>query len=413
MVTPSYYSGGYYDYGYAVRCVPIVPSIRVNPTSATFPGAGSTKKFTVTTTDFAGTPTIDVEAIDDATDEVAAWITTASISGSTLTVTTAANDGFTSRTATITLTAGTVTVKVNVSQDKILRGVLAAPGVIGYIEGTNTLTLKGSVEYKKASIDSDQDGTNDIEEYAIANFGGLENQTVYVAHFKFGSLVAISGDPTDEIYPYLEPEDIVATPLVVDGHMGLAAFQETVAAEIIYGNRWGMIPVYEEADYDAGKTNVSATNYHNAENIALGKGDPCMYYFGTKYDGGWKLPTGNPYNGTPNYYLNSESDTNLSWKVAGSTGLGEGLPAGRLSTRTGETGMFYPGTGLRYYSGGEMRWDSESAAGFYWSSDATYDEGTPLLPYQGFGLYVSASQMLTNYNNDFRFGFAVRCVRDE
>jgi hypothetical protein len=392
--------------GMAVRCVlppPPAPTIDVDPATATFAAAGGTKSdFVVTTTDFTGTPT--VVAIDNATSETAAWITSASVSGTTLTVTTAANSATTPRTATLTLTVtnagGTDTATVTITQEKYVvpapdggTPTLAPPGVIGYIAGTNTLTLKGSKEYADAtSVDSDSDGIGDIEEYAIDNFGGLENETVYVAYFKFGSLVAISSDPTDNTGTLLEPEDVVAAPDEWKGSLE--------QARDFIGTTWTNIPVYTSTDYGTtSKRNVSDPSYHNTENFAAAKGDPCMYYFGSD---GWKLPTGKPYNGAPDYYRNSESDTNLPWRAVGA--LGAGLPAGRLSTRAGEAGMFYPAAGYRSYSNGSVNY--QGTRGYYWSStaiDSSY----------GDRLYFNSSTVLPSNYSYYAFGVSVRCVRPE
>jgi hypothetical protein len=268
------------------------------------------------------------------------------------------------RTLYIHITAGRTTLKIKVTQKyplSPLSGVLAPPGVIGYIRGTNTLTLQGSKEYSANSA---------IAQYATDNFGGLSDKTVYMAYFRFGSLIAISSDKTDENSPYLESEDIIAGPSEYTGYAALKA-----------NPTWAGIPVYKTADYNA---NVSAANYHNATNFALGKGDPCMYYFGSD---GWKLPK-NPYNGY------SASDLG-AWQAASGD-----IPAGRFSLITGEEGMFYPAAGYRYNSGGDVT--NQGSVGYYWSS-------TAYSAYWGYYLYFDSLVYPSSYNV-YGSGNSVRCI---
>jgi uncharacterized protein (TIGR02145 family) len=380
-VLPSNFSD--YNYGFGVRCVKT--PITVSPSTATFAAAGGTKTLTVTTSNISGA--LSVTAIDDATGTAASWITSATVSGSTLTVTTAANPSTTTaRSATVTLTAGTslTTTTVPVTQERIVEGVLAPPGVIGYIRGTHTLTLRGSKEY---AVDAD------IAAYAeTIHAEGLEDETVYIAFFKFGSLVAISSDPTDTSSPSFESEDVIAAPSTADGYIGLEALKANVTAQTTDGNRWSQVPV---------SPSLSA-NATIGTNLTSGLGDPCDYYFGDG-DGNasgagstWRLPSGNPYNGTPNY-----SATNLTLKLAGD--LGAGLPGGQLSTRAGETGWFYPLVGQRYYSGGEIHPSGQD--GSYWSSTA--QSGS-----KGYNLGVlSDGTVFPSYSYNYPYGFGVRCVK--
>jgi hypothetical protein len=245
--------------------------------------------------------------------------------------------------------------------------------VIGYIAGTNTLTLKGSKEYTN---------NNTIKQYAIDNFGGLENQTVYLAYFQFGSLVATSSDPADTASPYFASSDIIAAPSEWKGSLQ--------GAKDFIGTTWANIPIYTASDYNSGKTNVSSSAYQSP---STGKGDPCAYY--TNYFGtGWRLPTGNPYNGTPDY-----DSYNLGWHDAGL--LGTGIPGGGLSTRTGETGMFYPAAGARM-TGGAVSYQGSN--GGYWSSTAS-DGGNGWAIGVGNG-YANPTSLVS-----YDTSFAVRCVK--
>jgi hypothetical protein len=320
----------------------------------------------------------------------AKWITvpaTGTTGSSTVNIVTPVySDTSADRTLYIHITAGRMTLKAKVTQTHPLSplgGVLAPPGVIGYIRGTNTLTLKGSQEYS---------ANDDIKKYAYDNFGGLSDQTVYAAFFKFGSLIALSGDPTDNTSETaIESEDIVAAPSTADGYIGLAALKTAVDNQTTAANRWAQIPVYQAADFDAGKTNVSAATYHNAVNIALGKGDPCMYYFGAE---GWKLPKGNPYNGYSNFG---------AWQAASGD-----IPAGAFSVVTGEEGLFYPAAGVRLFND-----NSNSGYVFFpgylsgfWSSIASSDT-------KGYDLDFGNGDIYLFHEANYSMGENVRCIIPE
>jgi hypothetical protein len=375
-------------YGVSVRCMstgetptPLPPTISVSPTTATFVAAGETKQFTVTTTNFTGTPTVTQ------TDGTSSWLTP-TLSGSTLTVVATANTATTERTATITLTAGTATAKLIVSQDGIPEPNLAPPGVIGYIKGTNTLTLKGSKEYANATaVDSNRDGIGDIEQYAIDNFGGLSDQTVYIAMFKFGSLIAISSDQTDAIADatghYIQSDDIIAAPNEWKG--SLQGARNYIASD------WSKIPVPSVPD--------TATTVSSDPTNAFG--DPCAYY--TNYFGsGWKTPTDYPDSGF--VYTTSSA----KWYAAGD--LGRGIPAGRLSRKSGESGMFYTAAGGRNCDSdapGAIFNAPNKINGYWWNKPYVDSYGN-----KGYAFAFSKNGIDIVLRYNCNFGFAVRCVRN-
>ncbi len=328
-------------------------------------------------TDYPGGWTVSEIVYNGASSD---WLTPSSLSGTGDLSITAQNytNTSTDRTAYIHITAGRMTFSVSVRQERYEIPVrLAAPGVIGYRKSDGQLTLKGSKEY----------GSNaGIKQFAIDNFGGLEEETVYVAYFKFGSLVAI-GSGGD--YDPFDNDDIISVPEDLENP---ARHWKTLAeAKAHIGSTWSNVPVYNSTDWTTSKYNVSDLSYHIP---STGKGDPCMYYFGTKHGGGWKLPTGHPYNGSPNY-----STTNFTWKDI--DGLGTGTPAGRLSTRTGEAGMFYPAAGLRTADGtlGNL-----GTTGYYLSSTAHGDSNVSIL-------YFARTTIGPDSFISFDLGFSVRCIR--
>ncbi len=310
----------------------------------------------------------------------------------------------TERTAYIRITGGRMSFVVTVNQEKYELPIrFAAPGVIGYIKGTNTLTLKGSKEYAS---------NPDIAQYATDNFDGLSDQTVYVAYFQFGSLIAISSDPTDTSYPSLDRDDILAAPDEWKGSLE--------GARTAIGTTWSNIPVYTSTDWStASKRNVSDPSYH----VPLtGKGDPCLYYFGEKHGGGWRLPVGGSNNATYEPAItnggwnagtfgktNWESSTNHSgahstWFAINNAG--SDIPPG-IRAGDGTPGypadwtMFLPATGRRS-RGGIV--GAQAQTGYYWSSTAHS-------AINGYNLTFDYTYVYPSVSNTYTWGFSVRCVR--
>jgi hypothetical protein len=380
------------SYGLTVRCVPVAPTISGPPATYRFPAAAATTTFPVTTGFFTGTPTYTVSSGADwihpqiVFNSVNSYTLSISVDENTLT-SDAQRSGVV--TLTVTNTGGTATTTMTIVQDPMVGGTLAPPGVIGFIKGTNTLTLRGSKEYAYSSLDSDGVGDNDFEELAkTIHPEGLEDETVYVALFKFGTLVAVAGDPATAYY--LDPWDVIAAPKTTDGYKGLEALKADVSLQS-GGNRWlNAIPSHPTSGY------VNSEN-----NPSIGRGDPCKYYFG----GTWQLPTGHPYNGYANSVDNKSSI--LKWKTAGE--IGDGLPAGVLSVN--ETGIFYPTTGY-WGSGSDNGFNGifgNTGGGGYWSNQSY---GVDYNTYYSWALslFSNADFNADIHESAFR-GYGIRCVR--
>jgi hypothetical protein len=361
------YAGGYYLYidsgginvndsyiktrGQAVRCVKTAPTVNIQ-SEYSFPGRADTARFTITTGNFTATP--------EATDNVG-WIKT-KVDDHTLTVIVTENTSTTTdRTGTVAVTAGSEftgidTAYLKITQRHAVGGVLAPPGVIGYIKNTDQLTLQGSQEYENYT---------NIKQYAIDNFGGLSDKTVYVAYFMFGSLVALSGDPLDKNATngsYIQTDDIVAGPPDWPGLDDLKA-----------NPTWGNIPRYR----------TGGTTIVTDSEVALG--DPCEYWFKDKYDNNWRQPTGNPYS----------ASSSFSWiGTYGSEFYGV--------IDSDEPGMFYPAAGHRSDSDGSIK--EMYQRGLYFSR--TPDGGT-----YAYNLWFLDGNRVERYDSYvYNRGQAIRCV---
>ncbi len=303
----------------------------------------------------------------------------------------------TSRLHAWTIAAKRIEMPFNVTQGALS---LAAPGVIGYIKGTNTLTLKGSKEYAS---------NPGIKAFADETFGGLEDETVYVAFFQFGSLVAISSDGSDSVMPSLEPDDILAVP---SEWMSLADAQAAI------GGDWNSIPVSEPSDWSSGGRSVSDPSYHNPE---IAKGDPCMYYFGDKHNGGWRMPVGGAtdditsagswnagtFGAAPTHTPNvGVLGAHATMFRADDAGLG--IPAGM---RAGDDTAFHPADWTMFLPAVGRRdpWGivcNQGTEGVYWTSTRYKDIGPLGYRLQFYGNVVRPSDNAENHN-----ALPVRCVQ--
>jgi hypothetical protein len=86
----------------------------------------------------------------------------------------------------------------------------------------------------------------------VGRWGTVTQENILYA--QFGSLVAVTGGDGDEF----DMTDVKFNPTM------------TIAFDV-----WTDIPVFTDADWDNGVENISDENYHNAANVALGKGDIC------------------------------------------------------------------------------------------------------------------------------------------
>jgi hypothetical protein len=369
------YAGGYYLYinsngtlqvagdpasyaktrGQAVRCVKTAPTISIQP-EASIPGRADTVKFAITTDNFT-----DVAEAEKSV----SWIASARVKGDTLTVIVRENTSTTTdRTGTVAVYAGSGTTGIDTAYLKITQrhavgGVLAPPGVIGYIKNTDQLTLKGSTEYSTYT---------DIAQYAKDNFDGLSDKTVYVAYFMFGSLVALSGDPLDKNATngsYIQTDDIVAGPTNWPGWTDLKN-----------NPTWAKVPRYSIGE---------STIYTYPD---TGKGDPCEYWFEGKYEYNWRLPKGNPYNG----YSNSS----FSWiGTSGNDFYG--------IVDNDDPGVFFPAAGHRSDSNGAIT--EMYQRGLYFSRTPNLNNN------EAYNLWFLDGNRVEPYDDYvYNRGQAIRCV---
>jgi hypothetical protein len=243
-----------FEIGMTVRCVQPAPTISVTPEEYTFAAAGGTKNdFAVTTTNFTGTPS--VTKVGDSSDTSAAWITTASVSGTaspyTLTVTAAPNSATTTRTATITLAAGTATATVTITQ---------APTP----ETEETLPTADLLSTVGAFWKKDQTGERivTIPTTSSTYAGAWTAQIVYYGTgFSAGDILMVAGDSEDatsiaaNTYTNPESRQVSAYPTAAQAIAGTATTASGIKFRIFMGDTWdGTSPRYAKIAVNFGST---------------------------------------------------------------------------------------------------------------------------------------------------------------
>jgi hypothetical protein len=324
--------------------------------------------------------------------------------------------------ATITVSSpGLESKTVELVQERLTKnfpyGPHAAPGVIGYTVDRR-LTLRGSSAFAGTMVDPAVSGDNGI--------GALEDEEVYVALFKWGSLVALSSDMTDaqaDGNNWFDADDIISVPAEYNGAGSPDAARaqlQTAIGNKVNNEAWGS-PVGYTFEYaniipyrDYVVSPFSAPDWNL--DAAAGLGDPCAYYFGGSYGGDWHLPTGNPWyaeGGRPFTGYQTAPLNGDPWTLDGGTGAGASwidryaitpeLPVAGAVAGDGEGNrvwsMFLGATGTRAYDSGAL--DN--------TSDAVYWSGTPG-GNNGYEMVLNRQTNGTNYRAGYSTASAIRCV---
>jgi len=154
----------------------------------------------------------------------------------------------------------------------------------------------------------------------------------YCVYFKWGSTIAIQGGPIDNVN-FNAAKDILWAP---------AGFDMT----LIDGS-WASVPYATDVDYPS---------TFPAENAAAGLGDPCKLASKGGIVGGYKMPTGNPYNGGLEIpTLNAD----LAYSVVNGV---EGL----WYNEGQADAFFYPAA--EYRAVRMVAYSNDGPAGLYWTS---------------------------------------------
>ncbi len=254
------------------------------------------------------------------------------------------------------------------------RGIPAPPGVLGVGVATGQLTLRGSNQYAGTTY-----ATN-------SGFGALANEPVTVALFRWGSLVAISSDLNDNT---VAAGDILWKP---------AKYNKKPAS-------WGELP-YTTVSFPTNKP-------------AQGLGDPCTFADGADGNAPWKIPAGNPWNGT-DYTTSTLPIVNLT------------LQDGTIVQGRAAGNMFLPAAGGRNNLGVHKGWEgvdyinpvggtaNDGINGNYWSTSWA-STGAYSLQFQNMAVYTPSGgniQLSVNPRKNSASGTggiavqaaAIRCV---
>jgi hypothetical protein len=281
------------------------------------------------------------------------------------------NTGASERSGLLTIAAGSATpVTVTVIQAPPplppAGNVVAPPGVLGYTAGTRKLTLKGSREYAGTELETQSE------------FGRVSNETVYVAYFQYGSLIALSSEANDGTF---DDQDIVWAPVGYKNAKTQAAAL-TAAKDAIGG--WTTVP-------------SSATNWNGA--VASGLGDPCGYAEAGGSE--WQVPSKSQ--------LSGFNISTTKWYGKGGFAAPVPYSEGRVlgASAPHDWSMFLAATGSRNSMSGAVSNDQTGsfAMGYYWfnSVSGPYSWGDAMTFYNG-GFTLGTHRPTT--------GNAIRCVRN-
>lgn len=144
-------------------------------------------------------------------------------------------------------------------------GFEAPPGVLGVGAETGKLTLRGSKGF--ASNHSTNPGNYVANQYAIEKLGGLANETVYVALFRWGGLVAVNGYPKDGSTTWKGLDDVMWAPPGYD-FSWITGTPQSLSA----------LPYAEN------------TEIFPATNATTGLGDPCSFADKGNSPQAWRMP---------------------------------------------------------------------------------------------------------------------------
>jgi hypothetical protein len=227
--------------------------------------------------------------------------------------------------------------------------------------------LRGSREYAGSELETHSE------------FGRVSNETVYVAYFKFGSVIAVSSEANGNF----KSSDIVWVP---SGYNGI-----NDPANALTSAR-NMITSWQDSDFG------TATNWDG--NITDGKGDPCKY---AEAGGeGWHVPTKN------DIQSGGFTASATNWHTSYTLSTGIKLPPGRLiNDPEYNWSISMPATGYRNTQYGEM--DNSLTGGInvglYWLNTANGSSNGDALYFNNGSLSVDGTGQNRNR------GLAIRCMR--
>lgn len=265
-----------------------------------------------------------------------------------------------------------------------LTGFPAPPGVLG-VTPSGELTLRGSKLYKGTDVEKN------------SQFGPVHEEAVFVAYFRWGSMVAINSTSNAANPDALKSNgdafgfsdfDWIHPDYSYGGQKGGKALKALLGSGKTPAQMWSTLPM-----------NGTLENW-SPTNTAAATGDPCPYATinaAKKKATGWHVPSGsNGWNGIPSTSLESRL-------VTASVKLTNGLIVeGRRDTGTGANGwgMFLPFAGNRQSTG------LVSGRGFdgtYWSATRFGASG---------GNYLATGSGSANVSSNINtMGMPIRCVK--
>jgi hypothetical protein len=237
--------------------------------------------------------------------------------------------------------------------------------VLGYTAGSRKLTLKGSREYAGTPLEEN------------SQFGTVSNETVYVAYFKYGSLIALSSEANDGTF---DDKDIIWAPIGYKNASTAAAALTQAKADI---GTWATVPYRASAGWP--------------DAVASGYGDPCNYAEGGGDE--WHVPSKTEMSGF--------NGNTTKWYNKSTTGYpySDGMVLGKT---TQDWSMFLSATGSRDSQSGEVASGLTGGFnfGYYWLNSLTTDGFN-----WGESLYFGSGSPVQTGSGRPSTGYAIRCMK--
>ncbi len=260
------------------------------------------------------------------------------------------------------------------------KGIPAPPGVLGVNARTGELTLVGSVHYKGTDVATDKREAGKDDD-ATEEFGPISSDTVFVAYFKWGSLIGLNGDDSE----FFNVGNLAWAPKSYN----VASLMKNIGnPETGEEGRiaWGRIPFASQNDFPMNQP-------------SFGLGDPCAYANKGTATARYAMPVSGAANG---WWDRGTFGTvhDAPWPLSnGATFVPQAgeIPAG---ARTADWSMFLAVAGQRNEDTGLF---TTLGGGMYWSSapqDAT----------KAFGMDFASDNVAPSVSYIQSKAIAIRCI---
>jgi hypothetical protein len=236
------------------------------------------------------------------------------------------------------------------------------------------------------------------------------NQYYQGVFFKWGSLVGISPDRTNE-YGQWDGNVVIYYPkydyFLNEYNEGIAWYHGAASGNIPDYTNYGDIPYEQDLPdiYGRDQDNLYYSNYFiNGDKWDERKGDICRFLgeIGAAPQG-YRMPRSEEFGEDDDWAYGAVDDTSDE-TIGGADGKKNLFD--KAWGQWTATGRYFPAAGFRFPDG---MVDYVGNTGSYWSSSAFE---VPGYGYSGYDMYIVSHDVFTSNRDDRQFAFSVRCIRD-